>query len=94
MSKNSVYANGHSYFCIDYAQEDRAHSDTESMGERGFHEFNPFRDPTSKAIGHTHYSVSISCQGKESILGIIRRLLLDDPLFQMTLLPHDISGES
>ena len=55
------------------------------------HEYDPFTDPTIKKVGNTTYTVNIRCRGAESILGKIRRLLLNDPLSQMTLLPHDIS---
>ena len=93
MSDDSMYTQDHSYFCIDYAQEDRAHSDAESMGEKDFHEYNPFCDQAMKTVGHTRYAVKVSCQGSESVLGIVRRLLLNDPSYPMTLMPHDISRE-
>ena len=77
MNHNDDYESGNSWDYIDYAMED--------IQKRNSHspcvdEYDPFSNHTTKGIGNTIYKVTVSCQGKESFLDKLKRILFDDPL--------------
>ena len=81
MLKDYDYESGNSYDPIDYVREDSCGNEPPFLDMEDIHpEYNPFCAFTKKKIGNTIYAVNISCQGKESILAKMKRLLLDDSL--------------
>ena len=81
MLKDYDYESGNSYDPIDYVREDSCGNEPPFFDmEDMLHENNPFSASIKKKIGNTIYAVNISCQGKESILAKMKRLILSDSL--------------
>ena len=81
MLKDYDYESGNSYDPIDYVQEDSCGNEPSFLDMEDFQrEYNPFSASIKKKIGNTIYAVNISCQGKESILAKMKRLILSDSL--------------
>ena len=81
MLKDYDYESGNSYDPVDYVREDSCGNEPPFLDMEGIqNEHNPFSASIKKKIGNTIYAVNISCQGKESILAKMKRLLLDDSL--------------
>ena len=81
MLKDYDYESGNTYDPIDYIHEDSSENEPPFLDMESIQrEYNPFSASIKKKIGNTIYAVNISCQGKESILAKMKRLLLDDSL--------------
>ena len=81
MLKDYDYESANSYDPVDYVREDSCGNEPPFLDMEGIQrEYNPFSASIKKKIGNTIYAVNISCQGKESILAKMKRLLLDDSL--------------
>ena len=81
MLKDYDYESGNAYDPVDYVREDSCGNEPPFLDMEDIQrEYNPFSASTKKKIGNTIYTVNVSCQGKESILAKMKRLLLDDSL--------------
>ena len=81
MLKDYDYESGNSYDPVDYVREDSCGNEPPFLDMEDIQrEYNPFSASVRKKIGNTIYAVNISCQGKESILAKMKRLILSDSL--------------